>query len=61
MNNLNDGLAWGLFRVLFVSSGLNLNQVGILAAAYPRSGAPPSFSPGQPQTGGAANGSSWQA
>jgi MFS family permease len=35
VNNLNDGLAWGLFPVLFVSSGLNLNQVGILAAVYP--------------------------
>ena len=35
VNNLNDGLAWGLFPVLFVTSGLNLNQVGILAAVYP--------------------------
>ncbi|MCU1435077.1 MAG: transporter [Pseudarthrobacter sp.] len=35
VNNLNDGLAWGLFPVLFVSSGLTLNQVGILAAVYP--------------------------
>lgn len=35
VNNLNDGLAWGLFPVLFVSSGLNLNHVGILAAVYP--------------------------
>lgn len=35
VNNLNDGLAWGLFPVLFVSSGLSLNQVGILAAVYP--------------------------
>ena len=35
VNNLNDGLAWGLFPVLFVSSGLNLNQVGTLAAVYP--------------------------
>ncbi|NHW48577.1 MFS transporter [Paenarthrobacter sp. MSM-2-10-13] len=35
VNNLNDGLAWGLFPVLFVSSGLNLNQIGILAAVYP--------------------------
>jgi MFS family permease len=25
INNLNDGLAWGLFPVLFVSSGLSLN------------------------------------
>ena len=35
VNNLNDGLAWGLFPVLFVSSGLSLNQIGILAAVYP--------------------------
>ncbi|APX00425.1 MFS transporter [Arthrobacter sp. QXT-31] len=35
VNNLNDGLAWGLFPVLFVNAGLNLNQVGILAAVYP--------------------------
>lgn len=35
VNNLNDGLAWGLFPVLFISSGLSLDQVGILAAAYP--------------------------
>lgn len=35
VNNLNDGLAWGLFPVLFVSSGLSISEVGILAAAYP--------------------------
>lgn len=35
VHNLNDGLAWGLFPVLFISSGLSLNQVGILAAVYP--------------------------
>jgi MFS family permease len=35
VNNLNDGLAWGLFPVLFASAGLNLGQIGILAAAYP--------------------------
>lgn len=35
VNNLNDGLAWGLFPVLFISSGLSLNHVGILAAVYP--------------------------
>ncbi|WP_104119265.1 MFS transporter [Arthrobacter sp. B1805] len=35
VNNLNDGLAWGLFPVLFIGSGLSLNQVGILAAVYP--------------------------
>ncbi|WP_400159527.1 MFS transporter [Arthrobacter sp. BPSS-3] len=35
VNNLNDGLAWGLFPVLFTSAGLPLEQVGILAAVYP--------------------------
>jgi MFS family permease len=35
VNNLNDGLAWGLFPVLFASAGLSLGQIGILAAAYP--------------------------
>jgi MFS family permease len=32
---LDCGLAWGLFPVLFASAGLNLGQIGILAAAYP--------------------------
>ncbi|GGH90885.1 MFS transporter [Arthrobacter liuii] len=35
VNNLNDGLAWGLFPVLFAAGGLSLGQIGILAAAYP--------------------------
>ena len=35
VNNLNDGLAWGLFPVLFATSGLSLGQIGILAAVYP--------------------------
>lgn len=35
VNNLNDGLAWGLFPVLFTASGLSLTQVGWLAAVYP--------------------------
>ncbi|WP_426765067.1 MFS transporter [Pseudarthrobacter sp. 1G09] len=35
VNNLNDGLAWGLFPVLFAGAGLSLGQIGIIAAAYP--------------------------
>jgi MFS family permease len=35
VNNLNDGLAWGLFPVLFASAGLSIDRIGILAAAYP--------------------------
>ncbi|KRE64991.1 MFS transporter [Arthrobacter sp. Soil736] len=35
VNNLNDGLAWGLFPVLFAASGLSIERIGILAAVYP--------------------------
>lgn len=35
VNNLNDALAWGVFPLFFVSRGLSLQEVGILAAAYP--------------------------
>jgi MFS family permease len=35
VNNLNDGLAWGLFPILFAAAGLSLTQVGALAALYP--------------------------
>ena len=35
VNNLNDGLAWGLFPVLFVAGGLSVAQIGVLAALYP--------------------------
>jgi MFS family permease len=35
VNNLNDGLAWGVFPLLFTQAGLRVGQVGVLAAAYP--------------------------
>ena len=35
VNNLNDGLVWGLLPLLFVRGGLPLGQVGLLAALYP--------------------------
>lgn len=35
VNNLNDGLAWGLFPVLFLTAGLSVGQIGVLAALYP--------------------------
>ena len=35
VNNLNDGLAWGLFPVLYAGAGLKLDQIGMLAAVYP--------------------------
>ena len=35
VNNLNDGMAWGLFPLVFAAAGMNLAQVGTLAAIYP--------------------------
>lgn len=35
VNNLNDGLAWGLFPLIFAAAGLGLAQIGALAAVYP--------------------------
>jgi MFS family permease len=35
VNNLNDGLAWGLFPLIFAAAGLGLNDIGLLAATYP--------------------------
>jgi MFS family permease len=35
VNNLNDGMAWGLFPVVFGADGLTLEQIGALAALYP--------------------------
>jgi len=35
VNNLNDGLAWGLLPLLFSRHGLSVGQIGILAALYP--------------------------
>jgi MFS family permease len=35
VNNLNDGLAWGLFPILFATAGLSVSRIGILAAVYP--------------------------
>jgi MFS family permease len=35
VNNLNDGLAWGLFPILFATAGLSVGRIGILAALYP--------------------------
>ena len=35
VNNLNDGMVWGLFPLLFAAAGLNLARIGTLAALYP--------------------------
>ena len=35
VNNLKDGLAWGLFPILFATAGLSVSGIGVLAALYP--------------------------
>jgi len=35
VNNLNDGLAWGLLPLFFVAGGLGIAQIGLLAGIYP--------------------------
>ena len=35
VNNLNDGLAWGLFPVLFAAAGQSVTRIGVLVAVYP--------------------------
>jgi MFS family permease len=35
VNNLNDGMAWGLFPLFYATAGLSLEQIATLAALYP--------------------------
>jgi MFS family permease len=35
VNNLNDGMAWGLLPLFFASQGLSLERISFLAALYP--------------------------
>jgi MFS family permease len=35
VNNLNDGLAWGLFPLFFAAAGISLARIGVLAFIYP--------------------------
>jgi MFS family permease len=35
VNNLNDGMAWGLFPLFFAAAGLTLERIAALAAIYP--------------------------
>ena len=35
VNNLNDGMAWGLFPIVFAAAQMDLARIGTLAALYP--------------------------
>jgi MFS family permease len=46
VNNLNDGLAWGIFPIYFARAGLSIGRIGVLVALYPAV-----WGLGQPVTG----------
>ena len=35
VNNLNDGMSWGIFPLFYAAFGLGVEQIGILKAVYP--------------------------
>src|SRR4030095_2573511 len=35
INNLNDGMAWGLFPILLATKGFTIAQIGFVTAIYP--------------------------
>lgn len=35
INNLNDGMAWGIFPILLASKNFSLEQIGMVTAVYP--------------------------
>lgn len=35
INNLNDGMVWGILPILLASKGFTIGQIGIMAAVYP--------------------------
>jgi MFS family permease len=35
VNNLNDGMAWGIFPILLATKGFTIGEIGIITAIYP--------------------------
>lgn len=35
VNNLNDGMSWGVFPLLFAAHGISLEGIGVIKAVYP--------------------------
>jgi MFS family permease len=35
VNNLNDGMAWGVFPLFFAAHGLVVAEIGVIKAVYP--------------------------
>jgi MFS family permease len=35
VNNLNDGMSWGIFPLFFAAHGLSIERIGVVKAVYP--------------------------
>ena len=35
VNNLNDGMSWGIYPLFFAAHGLGIQQIGVVKAVYP--------------------------
>jgi MFS family permease len=35
INNLNDGMAWGIFPILLATKGFSIGEIGVVTAIYP--------------------------
>ena len=35
VNNLNDGMVWGIFPILLASKGFSIGEIGLITAVYP--------------------------
>ncbi len=35
INNLNDGMAWGIFPILLATKGFTIGEIGVVTAVYP--------------------------
>ncbi|HET6225531.1 MAG TPA: MFS transporter [Bacteroidia bacterium] len=35
INNLNDGMAWGIFPILLATKGFTIREIGVVTAIYP--------------------------
>ena len=55
VNNLNVGLSWGLFPLLFATADLAVGQIGVLFALYPAVWGAGSWSPAPCPTGSGAS------
>ncbi len=55
VNNLNDGLAWGLFPIMFANTGLSMGRIGVLAALYPAVWGVGQLTPADFRTGSGVN------